>query len=141
MAAAWCAARRRRWRDEWGARRPDQVSAALLAEPARYERLEYAADTGDLPDLGLPRVLYMHAVDFLRACPRFRAWRLRQAGGAVDAGRTGLSGAAAVSSAATIAAAVAAAGGVRAPGEGVPLVELRVLEAGPAWQEDRPPGW
>ena len=44
----------------------------------RLERLRYCAESGELPRLGLRRVLLAHPVDFAARLPGYRAWRLRR---------------------------------------------------------------
>jgi len=54
-----------------------QWAAWLDGQQQRLERLQYCAESGALPLVGLRRVLLMHPVEFVRKCPGYRGWRLQ----------------------------------------------------------------
>ncbi|GBF89831.1 hypothetical protein Rsub_02535 [Raphidocelis subcapitata] len=62
------------------------------AQQQRLQRLRYCAETGDLPKMGLRRLLLLSGVEFATKCPRYRAWRLKRAATAEVRGRGGRGG-------------------------------------------------
>jgi hypothetical protein len=66
----------------------DMEAAALEvwaeAQQQRLQRLQYCAETGDLPRAGLRHLLLMSGIEFAAKCPRYRAWRLKKAAEAVS---------------------------------------------------------
>lgn len=66
----------------------DSFAAWVDAQEQRLQRLRYCAETGDLPLLGLRRVLLTHPVEFVSKCSGYRSWRLQQSrsGGGVEVG-------------------------------------------------------
>jgi hypothetical protein len=80
LAANWqlvqqLARRRSVWLEELAGGSQGLVVAVLGAEQRQLQQLRYAAETRELQGLGLAQVLRKEYVDFVFACPGFRAWR------------------------------------------------------------------
>lgn len=80
LAANWqlvqqLARRRSVWLEELAGGSQGLVVAVLGAEQHQLQQLRYAAETRELQGLGLAQVLRKEYVDFVFACPGFRAWR------------------------------------------------------------------
>ncbi|KIZ06474.1 hypothetical protein MNEG_1474 [Monoraphidium neglectum] len=65
------------------------LAAWADAQDQRLQRLRYCAESGDLPLLGLRRLLLMHPAEFASKAPGYRRWRLAQAAAGSGGGSGG----------------------------------------------------